>query len=102
MLKFNLAYHSQCRNDTKVNSDMTTMTTTLDQLPTGPRARVTTLQLTGAERRRMMDLGILPGAAIEVALENPLGDPTAYRVRGAVIALRREQAQQIQVEIERG
>ena len=102
MLKFNLAYHSQCRYDTKVNSDMTTMTTTLDQLPTGPRARVTTLQLTGAERRRMMDLGILPGAAIEVALENPLGDPTAYRVRGAVIALRREQAQQIQVEIERG
>jgi Fe2+ transport system protein FeoA len=50
----------------------------------------------------MMDLGILPGAAIEVALENPLGDPTAYRVRGAVIALRREQARQIQVEIERG
>lgn len=103
MLKFDLAYHSQCRYDTKVNSDMTTtMTTTLDQLPTGPQARVTTLQLTGAERRRMMDLGILPGAAIEVALENPLGDPTAYRVRGAVIALRCEQARQIQVEIERG
>jgi len=81
---------------------MTTMTTTLDQLPTGPRARVTTLQLTGAERRRMMDLGILPGAAIEVALENPLGDPTAYRVRGAVIALRREQARQIHVEVEGG
>jgi Fe2+ transport system protein FeoA len=102
MLKFNLAYYSQCRYDTKVNSDMTTMTTTLDQLPTGPQARVTAMQLTGAERRRMMDLGILPGAAIEVALENPLGDPTAYRVRGAVIALRREQARQIQVEIERG
>ncbi len=81
---------------------MTAMTTTLDQLATGPQARVTAMQLTGAERRRMMDLGILPGAAIEVALENPLGDPTAYRVRGAVIALRREQAQQIQVEIERG
>jgi Fe2+ transport system protein FeoA len=101
MLKFDLAYYSQCRYDTKVNSDMT-MTTTLDQLPTGPQARVTAMQLTGAERRRMMDLGILPGAAIEVALENPLGDPTAYRVRGAVIALRREQARQIQVEIERG
>jgi Fe2+ transport system protein FeoA len=48
----------------------------------------------------MMDLGLLPGAAIEVALENPLGDPTAYRVRGAVIALRREQAQQIQIALE--
>lgn len=49
----------------------------------------------------MLDLGILPGATIAVALENPLVDPTAYRVRGTVIALRREQAQQIQVEIER-
>ncbi|HQY93729.1 MAG: FeoA family protein [Caldilinea sp.] len=76
---------------------MTTKAETLDQLPTGVKARVTSLTLTGAERRRMMDLGLLPGAAIEVALENPLGDPTAYRVRGAVIALRREQAQQIQI-----
>jgi Fe2+ transport system protein FeoA len=101
MLKFNLAYHSQCRYDTKVDSDMTVTTTTLDQLPAGLQARVTAMQLAGAERRRMMDMGILPGAAIEVALENPLGDPTAYRVRGAVIALRREQARQIQVEIER-
>ncbi|HAJ37185.1 MAG TPA: ferrous iron transport protein A [Chloroflexi bacterium] len=75
--------------------------TTLDQLPSDAKARVAAVQLAGAERRRMMDLGILPGAAIEVALENPLGDPTAYRVRGAVIALRREQAQQIQIEIER-
>lgn len=96
MLKYDLAYRSQCVFDTKVMIDMTT----LDQLPPGSAARVATMQLTGAERRRMMDLGILPGAAIEVALENPLGDPTAYRVRGAVIALRREQARQIQVEIE--
>lgn len=81
---------------------MTMTTTTLDQLPAGLQARVAAMQLAGAERRRMMDMGILPGAVIEVALENPLGDPTAYRVRGAVIALRREQAQQIQVEIERG
>lgn len=98
MLKYDLAYCSQCVFDTKVMIDMTT----LDQLPPGSAARVTAMRLTGAERRRMMDLGILPGAAIEVALENPLGDPTAYRVRGAVIALRREQARQIQVEIERG
>lgn len=75
--------------------------TTLDQLSPGAQARVRAMHLTGAERRRMLDLGILPGATIAVALENPLGDPTAYRVRGTVIALRREQAQQIQVEIER-
>ena len=34
---------------------------------------------------------------IEIELTNPLGDPTAYRIRGAVVALRREQARQIDV-----
>ncbi|MBE2238831.1 MAG: ferrous iron transport protein A [Caldilineaceae bacterium] len=79
---------------------MTSTSFTLDRLPVGVVARIASLTMTGAERRRMMDLGLLPGAAIEVALENPLGDPTAYRVRGAVIALRREQAQQIQIALE--
>jgi DtxR family Mn-dependent transcriptional regulator len=51
----------------------------------------------GAERRRMMDLGILPGAVIAAELISPSGDPTAYRIRGAMIALRREQAQLINI-----
>jgi len=51
------------------------------------------------ERRRMLDLGIVPGTRIEVALRNPLGDPTGYRVRGSVVALRREQARRIQVKL---
>ena len=70
---------------------------TLDQLK--PDMAVTVVRLTsaGADRRRMMDLGILPGTKIEIEMTNPLGDPTAYRIRGAVVALRREQAQQIEV-----
>jgi DtxR family Mn-dependent transcriptional regulator len=52
----------------------------------------------GAERRRMMDLGILPGAVIAAELVSPSGDPTAYRIRGAMIALRREQAQLINIQ----
>lgn len=52
----------------------------------------------GAERRRMMDLGILPGAVITAELVSPSGDPTAYRIRGAMIALRREQAQLINIQ----
>lgn len=51
----------------------------------------------GAERRRMMDLGILPGTMVTAELISPGGDPTAYRIRGAMIALRREQAQLIQI-----
>jgi DtxR family Mn-dependent transcriptional regulator len=46
----------------------------------------------GAERRRMLDLGILPGTVIDAVMTSPSGDPTAYRIRDAMIALRREQA----------
>lgn len=46
----------------------------------------------GAERRRMLDLGILPGTKIEAVMTSPAGDPTAYRIRDALIALRQSQA----------
>ncbi|MGD8330148.1 MAG: iron dependent repressor, metal binding and dimerization domain protein [Acidobacteriota bacterium] len=52
----------------------------------------------GVERRRMMDLGIVPGTVIRAELEGPGGDPIGYRIRGAVIALRRQQAERIQIE----
>jgi DtxR family Mn-dependent transcriptional regulator len=42
----------------------------------------------GANRRRLLDLGILPGTDIEVDLQSPLKDPIAYRVRNTSIALR--------------
>jgi Fe2+ transport system protein FeoA len=67
----------------------------------GQRGRITMLSpdCTGAERRRLMDLGLVPGTVIEVEMTSPLGDPTAYRVRGAQIALRREQARLVQVTL---
>ncbi len=52
----------------------------------------------GMERRRLLDLGLLPGTLVEAKMTSPSGDPIAYRVRGAVIALRRSQAEQIRVE----
>ena len=51
----------------------------------------------GAERRRFLDLGILPGAKITVEFRSPGGDPTAYNIRGATIALRQEQTDLIKV-----
>lgn len=50
-----------------------------------------------AERRRLLDLGFVPGTRVEIEMVSPAGDPTAYRVRGTVVALRREQAQLIRV-----
>ena len=51
----------------------------------------------GSERRRFMDLGILPGTAIFAEMRSPSGDPTAYRIRETLIALRREQADRIRI-----
>ena len=51
-----------------------------------------------SERRRLMDLGVLPGTVIGVEMRSPKGDPTAYRIRDALIALRAEQAEMIRIE----
>jgi DtxR family Mn-dependent transcriptional regulator len=52
----------------------------------------------GLQRRRLMDLGVVPGAVIEAVMESLTGDPIAYSVRGATIALRKLQADMIFVE----
>jgi ferrous iron transport protein A len=65
---------------------------TLADLSPGQSGVVKELHSQGPERRRMMDLGMVPGTVITVEMNSPLGDPVAYRVRGALVALRREQA----------
>jgi DtxR family transcriptional regulator, Mn-dependent transcriptional regulator len=51
--------------------------------------------LRGQQRRRLMDLGIVPGTKIEAELESLTGDPVAYRVRGTTVALRKQQTDKI-------
>lgn len=70
----------------------------LDQLPVGSKGKVTALSLEGAERRRLLDLGMSIGAEVEAVRRSPLGDPVAYRVRGSTIAIRKEQAQRVEVD----
>ncbi|TET97371.1 MAG: hypothetical protein E3J30_09075 [Anaerolineales bacterium] len=52
----------------------------------------------GLDRQRLLDLGLLPGTKVGVELIGPGGDPKAYRIRGALIALRDDQADRILVE----
>lgn len=52
----------------------------------------------GMTRRRMLDLGLISDTVVEALQKSPLGDPVAYHVRGAVIALRSEEASKILVE----
>lgn len=52
----------------------------------------------GMQRNRLLDLGFVPGAAVTAELRSPSGDPTAYRIKNALVALRREQAVMIRLE----
>jgi len=72
----------------------------LSALALGERARVVGIAAVcrGLQRRRLLDLGIVPGTLVTSELASSGGDPTAYRIRGALIALRKEQADFVQVE----
>ncbi|OPJ54787.1 FeoA family protein [Alkalithermobacter paradoxus] len=70
----------------------------LSELPIGERAQVLNLLSLGSSRRRMLDLGITQGTIIKALRKSPLGDPVAYDIRGAVIALRSEESSKILVK----
>ncbi|MFQ5709418.1 MAG: iron dependent repressor, metal binding and dimerization domain protein [bacterium] len=52
----------------------------------------------GQQRRRLMDLGVIPGTIVSAEMRSPGGDPTAYNIRGATIALRRQHAEMIYIK----
>lgn len=56
------------------------------------------LNVNGNMRRRILDLGIVEGTNIKPVLRSPLGDPTAYEVRGSIIAIRKDDAKLIFIE----
>ncbi len=71
---------------------------TLQQLPVDTPASVCTLMHTDcATRRRLLDIGLTQGTKITCLFESPPKDPRAYLIRGAVIALRAEEAENIVV-----
>ncbi|MDD6795057.1 MAG: FeoA family protein [Clostridiaceae bacterium] len=71
----------------------------LTSIPLGVKCRVIALKAEGAIRRRILDLGLINGTEVIGLSKSPSGDPTAYLIRGAVIALRSEDASKIIVEI---
>lgn len=71
---------------------------TLNQLPIGSFGKVKELIIDGSVRRRMLDLGLIHNTIVKPLIKSPAGDPVAYEIRGAVIALRSEEASQILVE----
>jgi DtxR family transcriptional regulator, Mn-dependent transcriptional regulator len=69
----------------------------LSDLPINGEAVVHSLapSCTGAERRRLLDLGVVPGTSVRCEFASPFGTPRSYAIRGALIALRDHQADRI-------
>lgn len=78
------------------------MNTKLTSLRAGQKATVQKISAVGAMRRRLQDLGLIEHTEIECVGRGPLGDPAAYLIRGAVVALRDTDAAAIDVAIEPG
>jgi ferrous iron transport protein A len=70
---------------------------TLDRLPVGASGRVVAVGGSGPLARRLMEMGVVPGAPVRVVKFAPLGDPLEVRVRNYHLALRRSEAETIKV-----
>ena len=61
---------------------------TLDSIRPGERAVIQQLNVSGQMRRRFLDIGLIENTTVECLGRSPGGDPSAYLIRGAVIAIR--------------
>ena len=72
-------------------------TTRLCDLPIGSKGTVQNISDKLTIRTRLMELGLVEGTEVSCIGASPLGDPRAYMIRGAVIALRSEETKNIKI-----
>ena len=68
------------------------------------RHRAVTIQAVSGERgfrRRLMEMGLVPGTAIQLVRVAPLGDPLEIEVRGCRLSIRRQEAQEVKLDADR-
>ena len=70
----------------------------LSTFTTGETVQLERIEIEGALKRRLLDLGFIPGAIIKVLQKSPLGDPVAYQVSHTTIGLRKEESSKIYVK----
>lgn len=71
---------------------------TLDQLNIGDKMMIKNLSKDSTVRRRLLDMGLTPGTALEVTGKAPFGDPIEILVRGYKLSLRKSEAQNVMGE----
>lgn len=69
----------------------------LTELPIGFQGEITNLSARGRQRRRLLDLGLIPGTNVIARRKSPSGDPIAYLIRGTVLALRKEETDLVEI-----
>lgn len=71
---------------------------TLNKVSIGEIVKIKEINTLGTMRRRLQDIGMIEGTPVECLHRSPSGDPTAYLIRGAVIAIRAEDSEKIIIE----
>lgn len=70
----------------------------LFELHSGEECLIDKITLSGSMRRRLLDLGLAPNTKVKCVGKSPLGDPKAFLIRGAVIALREDDCKKILIK----
>lgn len=76
-----------------------TKNSTLSELPVGSEARVVSVNASNGTARRIMEMGVVPGVTVSVIKAAPFGDPIEVRVRGYSLAMRKTEADAIEVSL---
>lgn len=75
-----------------------TVENTLNNLQPGQKAKILKVLAKGTVRRKLMDMGLVPGSEIEVIRTAPLGDPIEFRIKGYSLSIRKQEAVNIVVD----
>lgn len=79
-----------------------TKETCLNNMNPGQKAVIKEMKADGSIYRRLLDIGLVKGTKVECVGKSPGGDPAAYLIRGAVIAIRSEDCGNITVQLPEG
>ncbi|MDG4657429.1 FeoA family protein [Ectobacillus antri] len=74
----------------------------LSDFQIGEIVLIEAIELEGTMKRRLLDLGFIPGGVVKVLQKSPLGDPVAYQVSNTTIALRKQESTRIMASLTEG
>ena len=98
--RFHRMKHAAVRREARSRERLNSMqsSVSMQELRPGESGVVRGLRTSGSMRRRLLDIGLVEGTRIECLGRSPGGDPSAYLIRGAVIAIRAEDGRGVLIE----